>query len=1304
MTPPEDRFRTDLGRLGPVGPDLLKVDWAGSPLGLPEQWPASLQTTVTTLLTSRFSMWMAWGPELTFFCNDAYRRATLGVKYPWALGKPAGLVWQEIWPEIGPRIERVIAAGEATWDERLLLFLERSGYVEETYHTFSYSPLRDDEGRTAGMLCVVTEETEQVISRRHLAMLRGLSASSVSLNTEQEVLATVGQQLGSDLRSLPFTLGYVFDRDSGAAHLAWTSGISASHPAAPPVIDPGDDTLWPVADLTGARSTTLRLDDRYGELPAGAWPEPPTAAVVVALTNASVPRPYGFMVVGMNRYRPLDREYRSFVELVADQVTAAIGSSRSFEAERYRAEQLAALDAAKSTFFTNVSHELRTPLTLLLGPTADLLADPDHRLSDRQRRSLEVIARNAERLLHLVNTLLDFQQLESGSLSGRFEPVDLAHQTRELVHMFDEAVERAGLELVTDLTPLPEPVYVDREMWAKIVLNLLSNALKCTFEGSITVRLSGGPDGAELAVSDTGIGIPVADQTKLFERFQRVDGARSRSHEGSGIGLALVAELSALQGGAVHVESTEGVGSTFVVRLPFGSDHLPPDQVVGAFSATAAEPEKDGASVAARALVDQALGWVGTDTGSGSDTGSGAEAAPGSDTASGADAVPATTTSRQGPATGQPDEPSFPEQTEQNRLLVVEDNADMRDYLVGLLGGLYVVDATGDGAAALARCRTDPPDLVLTDVMMPNLNGFELLAALRADPATCGIPVVMLSARAGEEGRIEGLEAGADDYVSKPFSGRELLARIHANLEMDRVRRTRDQLRRSQELMDQAQHLARVGSWQLDFETGRTSASAELLHQLQITHEELEAAGLEQIVRQFVHPHDLPVIESAIGEARLGRPLDYEVRLRLRDGQVRTFHARSEVHFDPEGRPVGLRGTNQDVTEQRAEEWRLAEESAAKEVAAREHRIAEELQASLLPAHEFDPERLEVATLYRSGMAGTQVGGDWYDVIDIGGGRTALVMGDVMGRGVQAAAVMGQLRSAVRAYAHLDLPPAQVLESLDGLVRELGGDQIATCIYANYDPTKGLLTWANAGHLPPLLARPDREVARLGGPGDPPLGAGPLTLVQRELELPPGAILALYTDGLIERRYRDLDAGIDLLANQLAKLEGHLRGFPQALADSLLESGPDDDVALLLARVPDELAQPLTATISVPAYPPAVSEARGWAARTLAEWDLPPDQAPDILLVVSELVTNAVLHGQAPIDLRLSYMGRELIIEVADRSAAPPRRLRTLPEDERGRGLHLVASLSSRWGTRPTRTGKTVWCTFGEDVLAPSAV
>src|ERR1700678_3638223 len=215
-----------------IGRDLTAVDWTSTPLGPLDGWPQSLRTAVSILLASRFSMWMAWGPELTFFCNAAYRCDTLGRKYPWALGRPASEVWAEIWDDIGPRIERVLSTGAATWDEALMLILARSGYPEETYHTFSYSPLRDEDGRVVGMLCVVSEDTERVIGERRMATLRDLGSDPSVVRNEQETLDFAGRQLDRNLQDLPFTLTYLFGDDGASARLAGSTGI-AGHPAAP---------------------------------------------------------------------------------------------------------------------------------------------------------------------------------------------------------------------------------------------------------------------------------------------------------------------------------------------------------------------------------------------------------------------------------------------------------------------------------------------------------------------------------------------------------------------------------------------------------------------------------------------------------------------------------------------------------------------------------------------------------------------------------------------------------------------------------------------------------------------------------------------------------------------------------------------------------------------------------------------------------------------------------------------------------------------------------------------------------------
>ena len=1108
-------------RIGGVGRDLLDVDWSATPLGPLDNWPRSLQSVVRMVLTSRFSMWMAWGPELTFFCNDAYRRDTLGKKYPWALGKPASKVWSEIWHDIGPRIEKVLTTGVATWDESLLLFLERNEYVEETYHTFSYSPLFDDAGKIAGMLCVVTEDTQEVISRRRMSILRDLGArSSVSLG-EAEMIAASCRQLDGATDALPFSLVYLYDVPAGNARLAGSAGFTGSHPAAPAELPLDAQAPWPVGEALAGCSVVVDLPPRFADLPTGRWVDPPVSAVVLPLAQSGQASPYGFLVAAVNRYRPLDRGYRDFLDLIAGQLTSVITEGRAFDFERTRAETLAELDQAKTDFFTNISHEFRTPLTLLLGPAEDALADPAA-LPDRQRGRVEVILRNGQRLLRLVNTLLDFSRLESGRTEARFAPLDLAQYTRELASMFDAATERLGLSLTVDCPPLPAPVYVDAELWAKMVLNLLSNALKFTFAGGIDVHLRPVDGQVELAVADTGTGIPQPEIPRLFERFRRVHGAASRTHEGSGIGLAMVRELAELHGGTATVTSVLGVGSTFRVRIPFGPDHLPSGTLATRDASSTTPTDTEG-------FVEEAL-----------------------QLSTGSTGAPSRPPRHEGPAA---------------RVLVVDDNADIREYIAGLLADEHHVDTAVDGADALAKARVVHPDLVLTDVMMPRMDGFELLTALQEDPATVGVPVVMLSARAGEEGILEGLDRGADDYLIKPFTARELKARVRANLELDRARRIRRQLERGRALLDQAQRLAQVGSWEVDLRTGAVTVSEEYLRIAGRTAAEVAALRYPGVINELVHPDDRALVQRAFDAGVAGEPITYEARMVHPDGSEVLVSVRAEVLRGEDGEAETIRGSVQDITERRAAEEALALATANAEAAAREHAIADQLQRSLLPETSFDLEHLEVATFYRAGVEGTQVGGDWYDVIELGAGRTALVVGDVMGRGVQAAAVMGQLRTATRAYARLGLAPTDVLEYLDGIVRDLDENQIVTCLYAVFDPADRVLRIANAGHLPPILVSADGASRVLTGAADPPLGTGPFTLAQRDVRLEAGGMAVLYTDGLVERRGEDLDRGITTLARLAGGLEGAISRMPERLVDALLPDGPDDDVAILIARV-----------------------------------------------------------------------------------------------------------------------------------------
>ena len=719
-------------------------------------WPQSLKTAVRIMITSRYAMWLGWGPELTFFYNDAYAHMTLGKKHPWALGKPAGQVWPEIWTDINSRIRKVMETGEATWDEALLLFLERSGYTEETYHTFSYSPLTADNGRIDGLFCVVTEETERIIGERQLDLLRRLGAGLSSKITEEDVCNAIPRSLATNPKDVPVTLTYLFEKGGTCARLACQTGIEPGHPAAPELIRfDAHEQAWPVRDLLNQKSSVMveGLDKRFGSIPGGPWDKAPTRALLVPITGQGQSVPAGVFITALNPYRQFDAGYAGFIDLVAGQIAAGIANARAYESERHRAEALAAIDRAKTTFFSNVSHEFRTPLTLMLGPTEDALANPEKVLRGQE---LETVHRNQLRLLKLVNTLLDFSRLEAGRITASYQPTDLRAYTLELASIFRSAIEKAGLKYIVECDPLPEPVYVDHEMWEKIVLNLISNALKSTFEGSIFVGLASKTDHIELTIRDTGTGIPEHELRHIFERFRRVENARRRTHEGSGIGLALVHELLIMHGGMIGVQSELGKGTAFTVSVPYGNRHLPKDRIRAGEPAIFAETGR-------RAFVQEALSWL-----------------PAEDiaehSASQADLEAA-------------DALGAPLADGKARVLLVDDNRDMRDYLRRLLSPRFEVVVATNGREALQKARKRAPDLVLSDVMMPEMDGIQLLTALREDPATCAVPVVLLSARAGEEALIEGMMSGADDYVVKPFTARELLARVEAHIKIATFRR-----------------------------------------------------------------------------------------------------------------------------------------------------------------------------------------------------------------------------------------------------------------------------------------------------------------------------------------------------------------------------------------------------------------------------------------------------------------------------------------------------------------------------------
>ncbi|WP_432139076.1 MULTISPECIES: ATP-binding SpoIIE family protein phosphatase [unclassified Streptomyces] len=366
----------------------------------------------------------------------------------------------------------------------------------------------------------------------------------------------------------------------------------------------------------------------------------------------------------------------------------------------------------------------------------------------------------------------------------------------------------------------------------------------------------------------------------------------------------------------------------------------------------------------------------------------------------------------------------------------------------------------------------------------------------------------------------------------------------------------------------------------------------------------------------------------------------------------------------------------------------------------RQRETAVTLQRSLLPQELEQPDDLRVAATYQPGGTEAAVGGDWYDVITLGGGRTALVIGDVMGRGVRAAAVMGQLRTAVRAYARLDLPPHEVLQLLDGLATEIDANQIATCVYAVHDPNEGRLVYASAGHLPILVRDEHGTVRRADEPTGPPLGTGGWMHTSGSMPLGPGSTAVLYTDGLVERRDADLDEGISTLAGALAGATGS----PQVVCDRLLRStgvtaDHDDDVAVLVLQQParsgtdGELFR--NAALELLGGVEAAPRARAFASGVLTSWRFPVDLHDLGVLAASELVANSLQHGTPPMRLRLRRTDRRLIIEVTDGDDHLPRRRQAEPGDESGRGIAIVATIAANWGARRTPGGgKAVWCEF----------
>lgn len=740
-TEERDAIRETFGDDGPVAALARETDWTQHPLGPVRAWPAGLRQAIRFVVDSPGPASVHWGTELYSFFNDA-TIPHLGDRHVELFGGRHEQVFPEVWArgEL-PRLLAQVMAGTPVSVASAHLPFVRVARLEDAWFDLYYTPIRGSGG-TAGLTVFLFERTHEVLDARRLETLNRL-ANVRAATGQREALQAVLEALDRSADIL-FAAAYLIDAAGSRAGLVDAIGVAVDTPMAPRQqrLSPGGG--WPLHQAVKKRRATLvdELSARFPGHLVGSEQTAPESAVLHPLWDEAQEKVVGVLVLGTSPRLPFDDRYQEFLSLVGETVSNKVAESGARQREKERLARLAELDRTKTEFYSNVSHEFRTPLTLMLSPLDEML-DGAEGLTDRLKEELERVRRNAHRLLRLVGTILDFSQIEAGRMRAHFEPVDLAACTRDILAQFDSAITRAGLGLSVTLQPLPEPVWVDTDMWEKIVSNLVSNALKFTFEGVIEVRLRSLPKHAELVVRDTGAGIAPEELPFIFKRFHRVREMRARTYEGAGIGLALVNELVRRHHGRVRVTSEVGEGTTFTVWMPLGER---PGPVVDA--------QPPGVGGVAAAMAEEAERWNADEA-----------------------------------AEIMPEAEELPTRVAGAVILAVDDNPDMRDYLARLLGTNWTVTLARDGAHALELARTDPPDLVLSDVMMPRLDGFELLREMRADERFASTPFILLTARAGEEAAIEGLLAGADDYIVKPFSARELVARISGQLELAGARR-----------------------------------------------------------------------------------------------------------------------------------------------------------------------------------------------------------------------------------------------------------------------------------------------------------------------------------------------------------------------------------------------------------------------------------------------------------------------------------------------------------------------------------
>jgi signal transduction histidine kinase/CheY-like chemotaxis protein len=1279
--PPDLAKAVALG--GEMGCLFEEFDWAAHPLGSPVAWSAEVRSAVAVVLTSRFPIVLWLGAEDLFLVyNDAYIQI-LGDRHPAALGRRGRFVWWDIWESISPMLASVIATGEATWSHDLMLPIVTGGRRQERYFTFTYSPLVGGNGQICGIFCPSSETTDRVISERRLHLLNAVASATMETRTvDDAVSAAVSVCAGQP--DVPFVAAYVGGVD--AAEITLRGATPSVLPLLPPTL--GKLTEW---EPTARSRAEVQIIDYVAAVIRGLDEvldaDCPDLALVLPLGENALA---GALVVGTNPRCPLDAQYRGFCQLLADQLSSALASVVSHEQQRHRADALAELDHAKTAFLTNVSHEFRTPLTLLLGPLEDALTDVDSSTVLAER--LQTARRNAGRLLRLVDSLLQFSRIEAGRATTRLVCTDVGALTSEIASSFTGLCERAGLELVLDCRRALADV--DPDMWETIVLNLMSNAVKYTLNGSITVTVHAGVGQCLVSVCDTGVGIAEADLKQLGQRFFRADTALGRSVEGTGIGLSLVSGLVELQHGSLQISSELRRGTTVAITLP---------------KSLAGTPiEHSPADLWDNPYVVEAGQWV---------------------------ALPPTET--------------VPSEDNRELVLIADDNADMRAHLERVLSTHWRTVMVADGEAALRTARELRPDAIVTDVMMPKLDGFDFVSLIRGDPELAATPIVMLSARAGNEAVSEGYAGGVDDYLPKPFRSQQLVERVRARLSAaNRERAGRQkheaELRRASAAADldaalkAADSVSGIAEALLASPLGAGGATVVSIGLLDAEENNVrfEYAGpvpAEFRDRYHVATLDTPLVPIDVIKTGQRMIITDTLALASRYGHVVQETAASvrscvsQPLRGHDGNVIGSLGllwpTPRDFDPAELEMFaRTAEitQLALGRVrsAQREHRIAVDFQEHLLDLDRGSTAAV-VAAVYQPGAEAMRVGGDWYLVTPLQRpGQIAISVGDVVGHGLPAAIVMSRLRAAVAATALTGADPDAVLASLDRYAAAIPGARCATVSYAVIDTgqsgtsdASSSISYTCAGHPYPLLVMPGQPPVFLTRGRRPPVAAWERHLKSNTAvdELPAGSLLILYTDGLIERPGETLDQGFARLQAAAAyRAELSVGEFCDELLERMAPPGGYTDDVVLLAVRPNHTSARSFATV-LPAAPENIPEARHRLRNWLTGIAVDPHRVVDILLATGEAVSNAIEHGSdgdslRTISIEAFVRGRTVTATVSDTgrwsgdSSASQRSLRG------GRGLTIINGLADHVRTVRTAHGTRITLTFQYAVVSEASL